>query len=148
MKQDGWKTLRLLFLSAVCFCLSLETPLPASADARQMPDGQKATVKGVIISGSGDRINIQEKKSGALVVLKLDGSTRIQRDKAFFRHTLVNQTALVPGLAIEAKGIGNAKGQFQATKITFTPDPFAVDFAEKQKVYVYLQQRLGKVQPR
>jgi len=148
MKRNGRKKFRLAFLSAVCLCLSLGTTPPASANASQIADGQKARVRGVIISGSGNLINIEDEMSGAIVVIKLGATTRIERDRGFFRHTATNPSALVQGLTIEAKGIGNSDGQLQATKITFTPDLFADDFAEKQRVYVYLQQQLGKVQPR
>ena len=148
MKQNGWKNFRLAFWSAVCLCLSLRTTPPASANASETADGQKAKVRGVIISGSGNLINIEDEMSGAIVVIKVGATTRVVRDREFFRHTATNLSALVQGLTIEAKGIGNADGQLQATKITFTPDLFADEFAEKQRVYVYLQQQLGKVQPR
>ena len=148
MKQNGWKNSRLAFLSAVCLCLSLGTTSPASANASQIADGQRAKVRGVIISSSGNLINIEDERSGAIVVIRVGATTRIVRDKGFFRHKATKLSALVQGLTIEAKGIGNADGQLQATKITFTPDLFADEFAEKQRVYVYLQQKLGKVQPR
>jgi outer membrane protein OmpA-like peptidoglycan-associated protein len=43
-------------------------------------------------------------------------------------------TALVPGLTIEAVGLGNAEGQLEATKIKFNPDVFAVEIAEEQQI--------------
>jgi outer membrane protein OmpA-like peptidoglycan-associated protein len=43
-------------------------------------------------------------------------------------------TAMVPGLTIEAEGVGNAKGQLAANKITFIPDEFAVEVAEEQQI--------------
>src|SRR5271169_361877 len=43
-------------------------------------------------------------------------------------------TAMVPGLTIEAEGVGNAKGQLVANKISFVPDVFAVEVAEEQQI--------------
>jgi outer membrane protein OmpA-like peptidoglycan-associated protein len=43
-------------------------------------------------------------------------------------------TALLPGLTIEAEGIGNSNGQLEVNKISFTPDDFAVEVAQEQQV--------------
>ena len=134
MKLNTRKNMRLAFLSAACLCLSAGMTLVAAADTSQIADGQRAKVKGVIISRSGDLVKIQDKKSGTVEVIKLGDSTKIEHDKAFFRHTATDVTALVPGLTIEVNGVGNADGQLEATKITFNPDLFAVEVAEEQQV--------------
>jgi outer membrane protein OmpA-like peptidoglycan-associated protein len=41
---------------------------------------------------------------------------------------------MVPGLTIQAEGVGNSKGQLDAAKIVFTPDSFAVEVAQEQQV--------------
>lgn len=133
MNLSSWKDIR-FGLSAVCLCLSAGTTVVAAANASQIANGQKAKVKGVIISRSGDTVKIQDKKSGAVEFIKFADNTRIEHDKAFFRHTAMNGTALVPGLTIEANGIGNADGQLEATRITFSPDLFAVEVAENQQI--------------
>jgi len=43
-------------------------------------------------------------------------------------------TAMVPGLTIEAEGVGNSQGQLDAKRISFTPDEFAIEVAEEQQV--------------
>lgn len=134
MKLSGWKHIRLAFLSAVCLCLSAGMTFAAAADKGQIEDGQKVKVKGVIVSRSGDLVKIQDKKSGAVEIIKLDDGTKIQRDKAFFRHTPMDVTALVPGLTVEVHGVGNAAGQLDATRIKFNPDLFAVAIATDQQV--------------
>lgn len=51
--------------------------------------------------------------------------TRILRTKSkvvFRRHEDMDVTAMVPGLTINAEGVGNASGQLEANKITFSPD--------------------------
>jgi outer membrane protein OmpA-like peptidoglycan-associated protein len=42
-------------------------------------------------------------------------------------------TALLPGLTIEAEGAGNSDGQLEASKISFSPDDFAIEVAEEQQ---------------
>jgi len=46
----------------------------------------------------------------------------------------MDATAMVPGLTIDAEGVGNSKGQLVANKITFTPDEFAIEVAEEQQI--------------
>jgi outer membrane protein OmpA-like peptidoglycan-associated protein len=40
----------------------------------------------------------------------------------------------LPGLTITAEGVGNAKGQLDASKIWFDPDAFAVEVAQEQQI--------------
>jgi outer membrane protein OmpA-like peptidoglycan-associated protein len=40
----------------------------------------------------------------------------------------------VPGLTIEAEGVGDAKGRLEAEKISFSPDEFAVAVTEQQEI--------------
>jgi outer membrane protein OmpA-like peptidoglycan-associated protein len=134
MKLSGWKNIRLAILSTVCFCLSAGMTFAAAADAGQITDGHKAKVKGVIISRSGNLVKIQDQKSGTVDVIKVGDSTKIEHDKAFFSQTATDVRALVPGLTIEAKGVGNADGQLEAAKIKFHPDAFAVEVAMEQQV--------------
>jgi outer membrane protein OmpA-like peptidoglycan-associated protein len=145
MKLSGWKNVRLACVSAVCLCLSAGMTFATAAATGQIADGQKVKVQGVIISRSGDLVKIQDKKSGMVDVIKLGDSTRIEHDKAFFRHTATDVMALVPGLTIEVKGVGNADGQLEAAKITFNPDAFAVTVAEEQQVQAN-ETAVGKAQ--
>jgi outer membrane protein OmpA-like peptidoglycan-associated protein len=145
MKLSGWKGMRLAFMPAVCLCLSAGIPVAAAAAGSQIPEGQKTKVKGVIVSRSGDLVTIQANKSGTDEVIKVGDSTKIEHDKAFFRHTATDVTALVPGLTIEAKGVGNADGQLNAAEIKFNVDLFAVAVAEEQQVEAN-QAAAGKAQ--
>ena len=59
---------------------------------------------------------MKDKKTGQPVVI----APKIERKKGkyeFFRHKDMDLTAMVPGLTIEAEGVGNAKGQLAAKKI-------------------------------
>jgi outer membrane protein OmpA-like peptidoglycan-associated protein len=50
------------------------------------------------------------------------------------RRADMDVTAMVPGLTITAEGVGNAKGQLDASKITFSPDVFAIEVAQEQQI--------------
>jgi outer membrane protein OmpA-like peptidoglycan-associated protein len=85
----------------------------------------------------GDFVKVKDKKSGQTVVIALSDNTKVERKKGkyeFFRHKNMDLTAMVPGLTIEAEGVGNAKGQLAANKISFVPDVFAVEVAEEQQI--------------
>jgi len=134
MKLNARKTSRRALWAA---WLLAGLSLVASAENSAIENGKRAEIKGEIISRSGDLVKIQEKKSRDVEMIKLGDSTLIERERglrAFFRHTDMDVTALVPGLTIEAEGIGNAEGQLEATKIKFNPDLFAAEIAEEQQI--------------
>ncbi len=41
---------------------------------------------------------------------------------------------MVPGLTIDVEGVGNADNQLEASKITFSPDEFAIEVAQQQQI--------------
>jgi outer membrane protein OmpA-like peptidoglycan-associated protein len=105
--------------------------------AQQFSAGDKAKVKGEIISRSGDKLKIQDSKTGSPAVVMITDDTKILRDKtkfAFRRHENMDVTAMVPGLTISAEGVGNASGGLDANKITFSPDMFAIEVAQEQQI--------------
>lgn len=109
----------------------------ATSDTLQITAGSKTKIKGSILSRSGDLVRVRDKKSGAVVDINITDSTKIERRKGkalFLRHSDMDVTAMVPGLTIEAEGVGNAKGQIDAGKISFTPDEFAIELAEEQQL--------------
>ena len=109
----------------------------AAAKAPQVESDKKGKVTGTIVSRNGDIINVKDKKSGTLTAVLITDDTQIQRKHGrieFFRHTDMDVTAMVPGLTIDAEGVGNAKGQLAASKISFTPDEFAIEVAEEQQI--------------
>ena len=105
--------------------------------AQTFTAGQKGKVKGVIKSRSGDLVKAQDDKTGSLVVVKITDDTKVLRDKhriVFHRHEDMDVTAMVPGLTISAEGVGNADSQLEASKITFSPDAFAIEVAQQQEI--------------
>src|ERR1700761_3180513 len=96
---------------------------------------KKAKISGVIQSRSGDLVTIQTKKTGDLAVINLSDDTKIERKKdSRLRRKDMDITAMVPGLTIDAEGVGNAKGQLDAKKVVFDPDTFAVEVAEERQI--------------
>src|ERR1700739_1152387 len=106
-----------------------------NAGAQQFELGKKAKVTGTIQSRNGDMVTIREKKTGDIAVIDLTDTTKIERKQDLrLRHADMDVTAMVPGLTIDVEGLGNAKGQLDATKITFDPNVFAVEVAEEQQI--------------
>jgi outer membrane protein OmpA-like peptidoglycan-associated protein len=104
---------------------------------RQLSEGEKAKISGPILSRDGDLIRVHNKRTGEEVVVQIGDNTKVERNKSrflFYRHTDMDVTALLPGLTIEAEGIGNSAGQLAAQRISFSPDDFAIEVAEEQQV--------------
>ncbi len=121
----------------VCVVLLTVLTLASTAFAQTFSSGDKAKVKGTITSRKGDLIKIQDEKTGSPALIKITDDTKIIRDKskiAFKRHEDMDVTAMVPGLTIRAEGVGNADNQLEASKITFSPDEFAIEVAQQQQI--------------
>jgi len=104
---------------------------------RQLTPGEKAKMSGLILSRDGDLVRLRDKKSHEVITVSIGDATQIERKNhklPFYRHTDMDVTALLPGLTIEAKGVANSTGQLEASKISFTPDDFAIEVAQQQQV--------------
>lgn len=122
------------FLSAAVVLLLASVSYAATAP-RKFSAGEKAKVSGIIVSRNGDLVTIKEKKTEILAIVNLTDDTKIERKKDFrLRRTEMDVTAMLPGLTIEAEGVGNAKGQLDAKKISFNPDEFAIEVAQEQQI--------------
>jgi outer membrane protein OmpA-like peptidoglycan-associated protein len=134
-RSETWKTS--VFGFALGFVLLVGLTYASTPGARQIKADEKSKVSGTIVGRSGDLVRVKDKKTGQLVVVSISDTTEIERKKGkveFFRHQDMDVTAMVPGLTIEAEGVGNAKGQLAANKITFIPDEFAIEVAEEQQI--------------
>src|SRR4029077_6357089 len=103
----------------------------------QLTPGQKAKMSGLILSRDGDLVRVRDKKSHEVITVSIVDTTQIERKNhklPFYRHTDMDVTALLPGLTIEAEGVGNSRGQLEANKMSFTPDDFAIEEAQEQQV--------------
>src|SRR5208282_810422 len=136
MKLSGGKTIRHALLSVVCICL-LATMTFAAATKGQTSNGQKATVKGTIISRDGNLVKLMDMKNHSIDLVTITDTTKIGRRKdlqAFFRHTDKSVTALVPGLTVKAEAVANADGELEANKIKFCLDLFAITVPQEQQI--------------
>ncbi len=128
--MGNWK------VGVLASCIVLLGSLAYSATTpRQFQAGEKAKVSGMIISRDGDIVTVKQNKTGEIDNVALTDSTKIQRKKGAFgvRRTDYDVTAMVPGLNIDAEGVGNAKGQLEASKIVFSPDDFNIAIAQYQQ---------------
>jgi outer membrane protein OmpA-like peptidoglycan-associated protein len=118
------------------------------ASSPQIVGDQKAKIKGMIRSRSGDLLKVYDKKTSTDVIVVVNDNTKIDRNKhkyEYFGANDIDVTVLVPGLSIVAEGIGNAKGQLVAKTIHFHPDEFAIEVAEEQQILAN-QSAAGKAQ--
>ena len=128
----------MLFAYAFAVILPINHALANSAGkVRQLSQSESAKVSGLILSRDGELIRVHDKKSGGVIVVRIDDGTKVERIKynfPFYRHFDMDVTALLPGLTIEAVGVGNSVGQLDARKISFSPDDFAIEVAEEQQI--------------
>jgi len=138
VKSNNRHWMLMLFVYACAVILVANHALAVSTGkARQLSQGESAKVSGLILSRDGDLIRVHDKKSGEVVVITIEDTTKVERTKfkfPFYRHIDMDVTALLPGLNIEVEGVGNSVGQLEAHKISFTPDDFAIEVAEEQQV--------------
>ena len=125
-------------LCALAIVLITSSAFAATTNkTRQFVQDEKAKVSGLIVSRDGDLVRIRDKKAGEVIVVSIGDTTHIERKNhkfPFYRHTDMDVTALLPGLTIEAEGVGNSNGQLEAGKISFTPDDFAIEVAQERQV--------------
>ena len=93
------------------------------AQKRTVAAGEKATVKGVILSRDGETFVMRD-MSRTDTVVALTDTTKIRTvRKGLFRgHKPFDVTALMPGLIVEAKGKGDSEGRLVAEDIQFTEE--------------------------
>lgn len=122
---------------AICLAVLATMSYAAMGNLKQIPSGEKAKIKGKIISRNGDLVYVTDVKDNSNVAINITDNTRIERKKAqhtFLRKSSMDVTAMVPGLTIEAEGVGNALGQLDAARISFYPDTFAIEVAQEQQI--------------
>jgi len=84
-------------------------------------NGEKAKVKGVINTRTGETLILSADGSNVTVVLTDD--TKVQQPKGLgLRKKQMSVTVLVPGLRITAEGVGDAQSRLVAKTITFDAD--------------------------
>jgi OmpA-OmpF porin, OOP family len=79
---------------------------------------QNDQVKGVINGRSGATMSVLS-QGGETITVVLTSDTQVEEPEGLFRKKHLSMTALVPGLAVEAKGSFNDKHQLVANQVTF-----------------------------
>ena len=121
-------------ISLVVFSLSLVLMigmlLPGSGYSQVPPGqkrtvaaGEKATIKGVILSRDGETFVLRDlSRTDTVVALTDTTKIRTVRKGLFRGHKPFDVTALMPGLIVEAKGKGDSAGRLVAEDIQFTEE--------------------------
>ena len=93
------------------------------AQKRTVAAGEKATIKGVILSRAGETFVMRDmSRTDTIVALTDTTKIRTVRKGLFRGHKPFDVTALMPGLIVEAKGIGDSEGRLTAEDIQFTEE--------------------------
>jgi OmpA-OmpF porin, OOP family len=84
-------------------------------------NGEKAKVKGVITTRTGETLTMNS--DGGNVTVVLNDDTKVQQPKGLgLRKKQMSVTVLIPGLRITAEGVGDAQNRVVAKSITFDAD--------------------------
>jgi OmpA-OmpF porin, OOP family len=104
----------MMVCSAVLCCLLVGLAFGVS-------NGEKAKVKGVIATRTGETLVLATDAGNVTVVLNDD--TKVQQPKGLgLRKKQMSVTVLVPGLRVTADGVGDAQSRVVAKSITFDAD--------------------------
>ena len=130
-----------LILSLASVALAQESPsaelvaLEASANTRNVPDGQKFKVKGIVIKSNAESFTLRE-PDGTETVVTLTDNTKIKAAKKnwFRQYKAAGASSILRGLRLEAEGRGNDAGELVAAKIRFHEDDFRTAQALEARV--------------
>jgi OOP family OmpA-OmpF porin len=121
---------RRITLAVICLSLLLMVGmlLPDSGYSQFQPgqkrtiaDGEKATMKGVILTRDGETFVLRDiTRTDTVVVLTESTKIRTERKGLFRGKKPFDVTVLQPGLILEAVGRGDAKGSLVAEDIQFS----------------------------
>src|SRR5678815_385035 len=130
-----------LILSLASVALAQENPtgepvaLKSSANTRNVPDGQKFKVKGIVIKSNADSFTLRE-PDGTETVVTVTDTTKIKAAKKswFRRYKTASASSILRGLRLEAEGRGNQAGVLVAAKIRFDEQDFRTAQALESRV--------------
>ena len=120
------KSLRIRLIYLPALILLIASLAHASTPTKTFESGKKGKVTGTIVSRNGDLVIINVKKESTSAIVNLTDNTKIEREKSFrLRRADMDVTAMVPGLTIEAEGVGGrqlvAGGYGSARQPSATP---------------------------
>jgi len=109
--------------------------LEASANTRNVADGQKFKVKGIVIKSNAESFTLRE-PDGTETVVTLTDNTKIKAAKKnwFRQYKAAGSSSILRGLRVEAEGKGNQAGELVAAKIRFDEQDFRTAQALEARV--------------
>jgi len=125
---------RLTILCQAIGIVLLAGSIYAAETPQQFEAGKKAKVTGIIQSRNGDLVTIKVKKLAHWPSLTLPRTQRSSAKRPSGCVALTWYDRNGAGLTIDVEGVGNTKGQLDASTISFDPDTFAVEVAEEQQI--------------
>ena len=98
-----------------------------SSGVRSVANGQKLTMKGIVIKREDDQTLVVRDDTGADTLVVLDPATSIKTKGGFFSGgRSLGPTSLLRGLNLEIEGRGDAQGHLVAKKVRFSDADYKV----------------------
>ena len=124
------KTYRNMTLALCALALALAitvTGYAQTVSVMSVPAGQKMNIEGVILSADAGTLTVRT-FGNAVYKVSVTGSTELKERKSNFLRGAKKYSAadLVPGLHVEAKGMGMSSGALAATEVRFRNDDHIV----------------------
>ncbi|HEX8845087.1 MAG TPA: OmpA family protein [Pyrinomonadaceae bacterium] len=107
---------------------SIKPPTSAvqTTNVRTVSDGQKMTIKGVVVRRDADTFTVRD-DNGVDTVVRLTDRTSVKSKGGFLRSgTNYGVTAILRGLNVEVEGRGDSSGQLVASKVRFSSSDLRV----------------------
>ena len=128
--------------------LILTTSGYAQVNTLQIPVGQKMNIEGVILERAGEVLSVRTFGNATYKVVVTDATTVKEKKSNPFRGAKkYSQIDLVPGLQVQAKGLGTSSGLLAASEVNFKNDDHIVAQAMDTRV-VPVENRLHDTQVR
>jgi OmpA-OmpF porin, OOP family len=99
----------------------------ASGLAQSVTAGEKVKTSGLITGRSGEDLKVKTNDLGDITVVLTD-DTKVEQPKGLLkvRKTNMGMAVLVPGLAVQVEGVGDANGRVTAEKIKFSKESLKI----------------------
>ena len=98
-----------------------------AATMRSVANGQKMTIKGVLVKREDDQSFVVRDDSGADTMVVLDNNTSVKTKGGFFGGgKKLGSANLLRGLSLEVEGRGDTQGRLVASKVRFAESEYRV----------------------
>jgi outer membrane protein OmpA-like peptidoglycan-associated protein len=123
------------------------TGVAQSGNVRNVSDGQRMKVEGVIVRRDADTFTVRD-MNGVDTVVRLTDTTSVKSKGGFLRSgTNYGTTSILRGLNVEVEGRGDSSGQLVATKVRFSSSDLRVARTVESRVDP-VESRVGSAEGR